>query len=74
MAGRPRGRSSGPGRVKNFLFSASSSSALGFIQSPIQRVQGSFFPGVKWSGREADHSPPTSVSCCLLIDDYYHSR
>jgi hypothetical protein len=45
-AGRPRGRSSSPGRVKNFLFSASSRPDLGFTQTPIQWVPGAIFPGV----------------------------
>jgi hypothetical protein len=35
-AGRPRGRSSSPGRTKNFLFSKSSRPALGSTQPPIQ--------------------------------------
>jgi hypothetical protein len=35
-AGRPRGRSSSPGRVKNFNFSISSKPALGFTQPPIK--------------------------------------
>jgi hypothetical protein len=34
--GRPRGRSSSPDRVKNFVFSTSSRPALGSTQPPIQ--------------------------------------
>jgi hypothetical protein len=60
-AGRPRGRSSSPGRVKNFLFSTSSRPALGPIQPPIQWAPGALSPGVKRQGREDDHSPPTSA-------------
>jgi hypothetical protein len=60
-AGRLRGRSSSPGRVKNFLFSTSSRPALGSTQPPIQWVPGALFPGVKRPGREADHSPPASA-------------
>jgi hypothetical protein len=40
----------------------SSTPALGLTQltqPPIQRVPGALFPGVKRSGRGADHSPPT---------------
>jgi hypothetical protein len=55
-AGRPRGRNSSPGRVKNVLFSMSSRPALGSTQPPIQWV-----PWVKRPGSEADHSPPTSA-------------
>jgi hypothetical protein len=55
-AGRPRDRSSTPGRVKNCLFSTSSRQALGSTQHPIQWV-----PGVKRPGREADQSPLASA-------------
>jgi hypothetical protein len=57
-AGRSRGRGSSPGSVKNFLFSTSSRPAVGSTQPPIQWVPGTLSPGVKRSGREADHSPP----------------
>jgi hypothetical protein len=55
------GRSSSPGRVKNFLFSTSSRSALGSTQPPIQWVSGALSPGVKRPGREAKHLPPASA-------------
>jgi hypothetical protein len=61
LTGLPTGRSSSPGRVKNFLFSTSSRTALGPAEPPIQRVPETLSPGVKWPGREADHSPPTSA-------------
>jgi hypothetical protein len=60
-AGRPRGRSSCPGRVKNFLFCTLSRPALGSTQPPIQWVPGALSREVKRPGREADHSPPTSA-------------
>jgi hypothetical protein len=60
-AGRPRGRNSSPGRVKNFLFSTSSIPALRFTQLPIQWVRGLFSPGIKQPESEADHSPPASA-------------
>jgi hypothetical protein len=41
-AGRPRVRSSSPGRVKNFLYSKSSRPALRSTQPPIQCVLGLF--------------------------------
>jgi hypothetical protein len=50
------GRSSSPGRVKNFLFSTSSILVLGPTQPLIQWV-----PAVKRPGRESVHSPPTST-------------
>jgi hypothetical protein len=61
MAGRPRGRSSDPGGVKNFHFSMSSRGALGSTKSPTQWVLGAFSPGVNRPEREADHSPPISA-------------
>jgi hypothetical protein len=60
-AGRPRGRSSSPGRVKNVLFSKSSRLALGSTQPPIQWVSGLFPPRVKRPGHAVDHSPPASA-------------
>jgi hypothetical protein len=60
-AGRLRGRSSSPSRVKNFLFSTSSRPVLGTTQPTIERVSGALSPGVKRSGREAVNSPPTSA-------------
>jgi hypothetical protein len=59
--GRPRDRSSSPGRVKNFVFSASSRPVLGPTQPPIQWVQWALSLEVKRPGREADHLPPTSA-------------
>jgi hypothetical protein len=55
------GRSSSPDGGKNFHFSISSRPALGFTQPPIQLEPGALSPGVKRTGREADHSPPTSA-------------
>jgi hypothetical protein len=59
--GNRGGRSSSPGRVKNFLFSTSSTPALGPTQPPIQWVRRALSSGVKRPGREADHSPPISA-------------
>jgi hypothetical protein len=60
-AGRPRGRTSSPDRVENFLFSATSRPAPGPTQPPIQWVPGALSPRIKRSGLEADHSHPTSA-------------
>jgi hypothetical protein len=60
-AGRPRGRSSSPGRVKNFLFTTSSRPNLGSTQLPIPWAPGALSLGVKRPGREADHSSPASA-------------
>jgi hypothetical protein len=49
-AGRPRGRSSSPDRLKNFLFSMTSRPALGSTQPPIQWVPGALSSGVKRPG------------------------
>jgi hypothetical protein len=56
-AGRPRGRSSSPGRGKIFLFSTLSRPVLGPTQPLIQWVLGALSPGVKRPGCEANHSP-----------------
>jgi hypothetical protein len=61
LRGRPRGRSSSPGRIKNFLFSKSSRPGLRSTQPPIQWVPGALSLTVKRPGREVDHSPPTSA-------------
>jgi hypothetical protein len=50
-----------PVESRIFLFSTSSSPALGPTQPPIQWVQGALSSRVKRQGREADHSPPTSA-------------
>jgi hypothetical protein len=44
-----------------FLFTTVFRTAVGPTQSPIQWVPGALFLGVKWPGREADHSPPSSA-------------
>jgi hypothetical protein len=44
-----------------FLFTTASRPALGLTQPTIQWVRGALFLGVKRSGREADHSPPSSA-------------
>jgi hypothetical protein len=60
-AGRQRGRSSSPGKVKNFIFSTSSRPALGCTQLTTQWVPEALSSGVKRPVREADHSPPASA-------------
>jgi hypothetical protein len=52
---RSWGRSSSPGRVKNFDFFIFSIPAMGTTQPPIQRVPGVLYPGVKRQGPEVDH-------------------
>jgi hypothetical protein len=52
------------GGLGMFLFSTASRPTMGPIQPPIQWVLGgggALSPGIKWSGREADHSSPSSV-------------
>jgi hypothetical protein len=44
-----------------FLFTTGSVTALGHTQLPIQWVPGALSLGVKWPGREADRSPPSSA-------------
>jgi hypothetical protein len=57
--GRPRGGSSSPSRVKNFLHAIQTS--FGTHLAPIKLVPGALSPGVKRPGHEADQSPPTSA-------------
>jgi hypothetical protein len=44
-----------------FLFTTAYRLALGPTQPPIQWVPAALSHGVKWPGREADHSPPLST-------------
>jgi hypothetical protein len=44
-----------------FLFTTASRTALGPTKPPIQQVPGALSLGVKWPGREADHSLPSSA-------------
>jgi hypothetical protein len=55
-----------------FLFAASRM-ALGPTQLPIQWVPGALCLGVKWPGREADHSPPSSAEIKECVELYLHS-
>jgi hypothetical protein len=50
-----------PGRCKEILFSVTSLPALIPTQLPIQGYWGLFPRGVKWPGRECDHSSPSIV-------------
>jgi hypothetical protein len=45
-------------RKEVFLYSTVFRPALGHTQPPIRRLRGLFPRGVKWPGREADHSTP----------------
>jgi hypothetical protein len=60
-AGRLRGWSSSPGRVKNFIFSASTRPVLRPAQPSVQWAPRALSPKVKRQGREASHSPPASA-------------
>jgi hypothetical protein len=44
-----------------FLFTTASRTALEPTQPPIQWVPAALSVRVKWRGREADHSPPSSA-------------
>jgi hypothetical protein len=54
------GRGSIPGRGKIFIFSTVRRPALG-PQRHMQWVPRVISSGVKWPGREADHSPPSNA-------------
>jgi hypothetical protein len=59
--GRPRSWGSIRGRGKTFSFSITSGPALGSTLPPTRRVPTAVSPGIKWQGREADHSLPSSA-------------
>jgi hypothetical protein len=56
-----------------FLFTTASRPALGPTQHHIQWVQGAPSLGVKWPGREANHSPPSSAEVKERVELYLHS-
>jgi hypothetical protein len=56
-----------------FLFTTASRPALGPTQPPIQWVPGDLSLGVKWPGRETDHSPPPSAEVKEWVELYLHS-
>jgi hypothetical protein len=55
------------------LFSTASRTALGPTHPPIQWVPGALSLGVKRSGREVDHSPPSSAEVKVCVELYLHS-
>jgi hypothetical protein len=56
-----------------FLFNTVSRLALGPTQPPIQWIPGALSLGVKWSGCEIDHSPPSSAKVKECVELYLHS-
>jgi hypothetical protein len=56
-----------------FLFTTASRTTVGPTQPPIQWVPGALSLGVKRSGREADHSPPSSAEVKEFVEIYVHS-
>jgi hypothetical protein len=53
-----------------FLFTTASRTALGPTQTPIQWIAGALYMGVKWSGYEADRSPPSSAKVKECVELY----
>jgi hypothetical protein len=53
-----------------FLFTTASRMVLGPTQPPIQWVPGALSLGVKWPGRKADHSPPSSAKVKECMELY----
>jgi hypothetical protein len=67
-------RGSSPGRGwKFFSLTLASRPALGPTQPPMQWVPGALSLGVKWPGRETDHSPPSSTEAKKYVELYLHS-
>jgi hypothetical protein len=60
-------------RLGIFLFTTVSRTALGPTQLPIKWVSGALSLGVKWSGLEADHSPPSSAPVKECVELYLQS-
>jgi hypothetical protein len=63
-AGRPRGRSSSPDKVKNFLHVVQTGSGVHPTSYPMGT--GGSSPAIKWPGREADHSSPASTEVKIM--------
>jgi hypothetical protein len=61
-----------PTGTGNFIFSTASRPALGPTQPPIQWVRGTLSLGVKRSGREDDHSPPSSSEVKECVELHLH--
>jgi hypothetical protein len=57
----------------NFPFDTVSRPALGPTQPPVQWVPEDLSPWVKWPGREADHSPPSTAEVKECTELYLHS-
>jgi hypothetical protein len=55
-----------------FLFTTASRTALGPTQPPNQWVPETLPLGVKWPGREAGHSPPSSTEVKEWVELYLH--
>jgi hypothetical protein len=55
-----------------FLFTTASRTSLGPTQPPIQWVPGALFLGVKWPGREDNHSPPYSAEVREFVELYIY--
>jgi hypothetical protein len=60
-AGRQRGRSSSPSRVKKFSLLHVVQTCSEAHPASYPMGTGGFFLGGKAAGREADHSPPTNA-------------
>jgi hypothetical protein len=56
-----------------FFFTTASRTALGPTQLPIQWVPGALSLGIKRSGREADHSSPSSAEVKEWVELYLYS-
>jgi hypothetical protein len=56
-----------------FPFATASRKDLGSTQPPMHWVPRAVSLGVKWPGREADHSPPSSAEVKECVELYFHS-
>jgi len=63
-----------PAGAGNFSVHHGIQTGSGSTQPPIQWIPGAISLGVKWPGREADHSPPSSDKVKEWVGLYLHSH
>jgi hypothetical protein len=70
-AGLPRNRGWIPGRERKFVILYSVQTGFGVHTASYAVGIGGFFSGLKLSGREADHLPPSTTEI-IIMDLYFN--